>query len=59
MSQLLHKSSTELTTDQEKIKAEKLSNAYFMTQKIAGKLPDLVSTVREVMVAKLNEKKAT
>jgi hypothetical protein len=59
MSQLLHKSSIELTSEQERIEAEKLSNAYFMTQKIAGKLPGLVNTVRNVILEKFNEEKGS
>jgi len=52
MSSLLHKSSVELTADQEKIEADKLGDSYFMTQKLAGKLPGLVSTIRHAILAK-------
>tara|TARA_B110000211_G_scaffold28542_1_gene28926 strand:- start:10053 stop:11609 length:1557 start_codon:yes stop_codon:yes gene_type:complete len=53
---LILKSALELTAEEERIEAEKLGDAYFITQKIAGKFPALVSKIHSAILANHDDK---
>jgi hypothetical protein len=56
---LILQSVQELTAEEERIEARKLGDAYFITQKIAGRLPALVKKIHKAILENHDENKGS